>query len=246
MPLRALIVDDEPPARRELRRLLDAHADAIVVTAEAGTLAEARAAIAAGTPDVVFLDLRLDREIGFEVLPAVPASTAVIFVTAHDEYAVKAFETNALDYLLKPVDPRRLTLTVARLGAARREQAGSATPQARMPDAVSANDWLLLRAGQGEEFVRAGAIACVIAEGDYTRVCTVDGRERLVHRTLRDWESRLPPDQFERVHRSAIANLRHVLQVERGPGYSARLALRGQPSLPISRRAAARLRNLHG
>jgi len=242
--LRALIVDDEPPARRELRRLLTAHPD-VEVVGEAGSLAEARAMVATAAPDVLFLDLRLDRDIGFEVLPAVPASTAVVIVTAYDEYAVKAFETNALDYLLKPVEPGRLGLALARVTAAKSRPRTAEGPTIRLPDQVTANDWLLLRDGGAETLVRAASIACIVAEGDYTRVGTIDGRSRLVHRTVREWESRLPADLFARVHRSALANLRHVVRIERGPGSGAQLILRGHAPLAVSRREAARLRKRH-
>jgi two-component system LytT family response regulator len=242
--LRALIVDDEPPARRELRRLLLPHPD-VEVVGDAASVAEARDMVAAFAPDILFLDLRLDRDIGFEVLPTVPSSTAVIIVTAYDRYAVKAFETNALDYLLKPVAPARLGLALARVRTAKLQVRLPEEAVVRLPDQVAANDWLLLRDGGAESFVRAASIACIVAEGDYTRVCTIDGRSRLVHRTLRDWESRLSPDLFARVHRSALANLQHVIKIERGPGSAGLLILRGHEPLEVSRREAARLRKRH-
>jgi two-component system LytT family response regulator len=244
--LRALIVDDEPPARRELRRLLAAHAD-VVIVGEAWCLADARAALTGDPPDVLFLDLRLGHDSGFEVLPAVPGRTAVVVVTAYDEYAVRAFETNALDYLLKPVEPERLAMTLARVRARGLAHGdGPAPVRSYLPDRLSANDWLLLRDGPSEEFVRTSTVACIIADGDYTRVCTIDGHTRLVHRTLREWEERLPAELFVRVHRSTLANLRHVLKVERSANYTGRVVVRGQPPIAVSRRAAARLRKLHG
>jgi two-component system LytT family response regulator len=249
MSLKALIVDDEPPARRDLMRLLEREGDVTVVGDVSG-LDAARALLVAAAPDVVFLDLRLADSTGFELLPAVPAGTAVVIVTAYDHYAIKAFETNALDYVLKPVEPRRLALALARV---RGRQTIPTTAAARhaegriaLPDRLANNDWLLLRDGAREEFVRASAIACITAEGDYTRVGTTDGRTRLVHRSLREWETRLPGDTFVRVHRSALVNLGHVTAVDRHFMSASRLELRGQPPLTISRRAATRLRRDRG
>lgn len=245
-PLQALIVDDEPPARRELRRLLAAHGD-VVVKGEADSLAAARDAVTTDPPDVLFLDLRLGRDTGFEVLPAVPRSTAVVIVTAYDEFAVKAFETNALDYLLKPVEPERLAMALARVRTRpQRHDDTTGDGRVHLPDCVHVSDWLLLRDGGREEFVRTASIACITAEGDYTRIGTTDTRSRLVHRTLREWESRLPQEVFQRVHRSAIVNLHHVLQVERAANYTSCLTVRGQPPLTVSRRAGARLRKSRG
>ncbi len=249
MSLRALIVDDEPPARRDLMRLLRRESDVSVV-GDVSDLDAARSVLATAAPDVVFLDLRLADSTGFELLPAVPAGTAVVIVTAYDQYAVKAFETNALDYLLKPVEPQRLAVALARVRAGHATPVGAAAERAEgriaLPLRLSDNDWLLLRDGGREEFVRASAIACITAEGDYTRVGTVDGRTRLVHRSLRDWQARLPGDTFVRVHRSALVNLCHVTAVDRRFTSASRLELNGQPPLVISRRAAAQLRRTRG
>jgi two-component system LytT family response regulator len=147
--------------------------------------------------------------------------------------------------LLKPVGPARLGLALARVRAAKSQPHLPEEAVVRLPEQVAANDWLLLRDGGAKTFVRAASIASIVAEGDYTRVHTIDGRSRLVHRTLRDWESRLSPDLFARVHRSALANLQHVIQIERGPGSGAQLILRGQAPLAVSRREAARLRKRH-
>jgi two-component system, LytTR family, response regulator len=248
MSLKALIVDDEPPARRDLMRLLQRESD-ITVVGDVSDLDAARALVATAAPDVVFLDLRLAESTGFELLPALPAGTAVVIVTAFDHYAVKAFETNALDYVLKPVEPQRLALAIARVRARHAlPAAAAADPEGRiaLPDRLADKDWLLLRDGGREEFVRASAIACITAEGDYTRVGTIDGRTRLVHRTLREWETRLPGGTFVRVHRSALVNFRHVTAIERHLTSRSRLELRGQPPLAISRRAATRLRRNHG
>lgn len=246
--LKALIVDDEPPARRDLIRLLGREGGVDIV-GEAGDLASAESALSKHPPDVVFLDLRLGDGAGFELLPRLPLRTAVVIVTAYEEYAIKAFETNTLDYVLKPVEPARLALALDRVRARRSAVASGVGDQLEgrtlLPDRVAVNDWLLLRDGGRDALVRTSSIACITAEGDYTRVGTADGKTRLVHRSLREWEARLPAPAFERVHRSAIVNLRHVVAVDRRLTTSSRVEVCGHPALPISRRAAARLRRSH-
>ena len=233
-PLRALIVDDEPLARRELARLLAAEG-MVTVVGEAADVAGASRALSRDPPDVLFLDIRLGRESGFTVLPSLPPATALVFVTAFDEYAVRAFELNALDYLLKPVDPERLAVTLQRVraGAVRRASARPATRS------LTTRDWLFLREGGRDSFARVADVAAIVAEGDYTRLLVVGGPSRLVHRSLADWQSRLSDTGFVRIHRSALVNLHHVLEVRSGR----ELLVRGvaQP-LAMSRRAAALLR----
>ena len=245
--LRALIVDDEPLARRELARLLAA-CDDVEVTAEAGDLDSALAAAGDTAPAVVFLDVRLGRESGFALLPSLPPGTAVVFVTAFDDYAVRAFEVHALDYLLKPVEPRRLAETVRRLRAAREAPPGSGPPpNVPSPEAATRAlglaDWLFLERGRRGGFARVANVAAITAEGDYSRVHTIDGTSALVHRALADWVSCLPAASFARVHRSALVNLHHVLEVRGGMGATRLVTLRGlQRPVRMSRRAAAALR----
>jgi two-component system, LytTR family, response regulator len=236
--LRALVVDDEPLARRELERLLSSYPDvAVVQHADSG--GAALAAMTEQPPDVVFLDIRLGGESGFEIVPSVPHTTAIVFVTAYDEYAVRAFEVHALDYLLKPVDPDRLRVTIQRLAAAGADRDRHALPSGML----TVRDWLFLRTGRGDEFVRVAGVACVTAEGDYTRVITSDGRQCLLHRTLTDWERQLPADSFVRVHRSALVNLQHVVAVDRAANLTGRVRVRGCPTpIEMSRRAVLRLR----
>ncbi len=114
MTLKALLVDDEPFVREDLRQMLLAH-KSIEVICEAGTIAQAKKQLAAGRPDVVFLDIQLRGGTGFDLVPLIHKTTKIIFITAYDEYAVRAFEVNALDYILKPVTPERLAESISRL-----------------------------------------------------------------------------------------------------------------------------------
>jgi two-component system, LytTR family, response regulator len=233
-PLRALVVDDERLARRELVGMLGAHRE-ISVAGEAASVDDAAAMIRTLDPDVVFLDIQMPRRSGFELLDAADVRR-VVFVTAHDVHAIRAFEVNALDYLLKPVHPVRLALTIRRLVAA----GGVPAPTAGLePD-----DDLFLTEGRAARFVRVRAIVCIRGAGDYTEVALADGKLLLSPRPLKDWEARLPA-AFARVHRTAIVNLEHVERVERIGDDSYRMIVRGVAApVPMSRRNAARLRAL--
>jgi len=231
--VRAVIVDDERLARHEMRALLRAHPD-IDVVGEAASVKEACELLAAERPDVVFLDIQLAGESGFDVIPAA-GDCRVVFVTAFDNYAVRAFETAARDYLLKPVEPRRLEQTVARLRSGDYPLQSS---QRLTPD-----DWLFAPVGAAHGFIKVGHIRCIIAEGDYSRLCLDHVRSSLMLRSLREWEMRLPAAQYLRVHRSIIVNLAYVREVSGDvrTGFAAHVEGLAQP-IPISRRYASRLR----
>jgi len=221
MTLRALVVDDERHARADLRTLLAAH-PAVEVVAEAEDFEAARSALAACRPDLVFLDIALGRRSGFDLLDAIDGHCRVIFVTAFDRYAVRAFEVRALDYLLKPVHPDRLAAALARV--------------------ESQEPVLFFKSGDSGAFVRASEIACVLADGDYSRVVTTGGRELVLLRSLSDWERRLSGGCFARIHRSAIANLTAVSRVSRGRDGRWRLYITAlERPLVVSRRVAHRI-----
>lgn len=203
MPIPALIVDDEAAARSELRRLLEPHGE-IEVLAECGSVSEARGWLERVRPAVVFLDIQMPQASGFELLPHVPSGVRIVFVTASDRFAVRAFEVNALDYLLKPVDPGRLAGALARLGP----------QQPREPKALEIDDSAFVTLESGHLFLRVRDIVAIRADGDYTRIAMTDGRSHFVRQLLGTWEERLPPQHFLRVHRSAVVNLRHVRRLE--------------------------------
>ena len=237
----AVIVDDERLARRELRTLLEeAHAEQVYVAGEAGTVAEAARLVSTTDADVVFLDIQLAGETGMDLLPLLDADVDVVFVTAYDEYTLRAFEVNALDYLLKPVAPERLATTVGRLAAAR--------PPAPDRETVTYEDRLFLRLGTERAFVRVRDIMSIGAEGDgSTLVLGPQAARKSSAKSLREWEQRLPDRQFVRIHRSTIVNLDYVERLEPWSHASQRVYLRGLPEpLTMSRRFAARLRERFG
>jgi two-component system, LytTR family, response regulator len=231
-------VDDERLARRELRHLLEAgHPDAVRVVGEAESVHTAAELVRTMDADLVFLDVQLAGESGLDLLERLDPTVAVIFVTAFDRYAVRAFEVNALDYLLKPVAPDRLSRAVARL------ERGAAAAVAPASPPLGRQDRLFLRCENRMGFVTVGDIVAISADGDYSTVLTVDGHSARLRKPLREWEARLPSATFARIHRSTICNLNLVERVEEWSHLSYHLHLRGlREPLLMSRRYAARVR----
>ena len=234
MTRRALIVDDERPARSELRRLLEGHEE-IHVVGEAASIAEARRVVEKEDVDLVFLDIQLRAESGFALLSHLPDHIDVIFVTAFDQHAVRAFEVEATDYLLKPIVPERLAATVSRLASGHDDwrRRGLQVPP----------DHLRLRSGRRDLVVPIEEIVAVTAARDYTCVRLVDGSAHLVHWPMHRWETQLPGEMFARIHRSAIVNTTRIVGIERGPGRRMTVTLEHlEDVLPVSRRLQSRLR----
>jgi len=237
-PLRVLVVDDERLARLALHTLLTGVPD-VVVVGEASGVDEAEVLIRRERPGVVFLDIQLRGETGFDLLARDAGSFHTIFVTAFDAYAVRAFEVHALDYLLKPVHPARLTEALARA----RDPA--ATPPAPNPPATYRHDDLFFHGdARRPRFLRIREIAFIRAAGNYTELHTAAGPPLLVLRSLSTWEVQLVDASFVRVHRSALVNLDFVERIERGAGYTYELYVRGQAApLAMSRRRAMELKS---
>ncbi len=238
--IKAIVVDDEAPARREMRRLLEA-TGRVNVAGEAKDVATARGLTERTRPDVVFLDIQLGRESGFALLPDLDEATAVVFVTAYDRYAIQAFEENALDYLLKPVDPLRLSQSLDRIEAFHARK--TAAP-AGAPAPFTSQHWVFLHEGERAEFVRLDTISRIDGERGGSTVRTTDGVRIWTTRPLEEWLRRLPAADFRRVHRSTIVHLGQVERVEPWSNYTYRIHLRGdRDPVAMSRRYAARLRD---
>jgi two-component system LytT family response regulator len=210
--LRVLIVDDEPPARRRLRALLDADPE-VTVVGECGDGAAAVAELGRGECDLVFLDVQMPGLDGLEVVRAVGPERmpAVVFVTAHADHALPAFDARAVDYLLKPFDRERFEQALGRakeLVRGRRLLA-AAGPAPVQPPAAR----LLLRAQGRLYFLRADEIDWVEAAGNYLRL-HAGGKAHLLRATLAGLEARLDPARFVRIHRSALVNLDRVAEMQ--------------------------------
>ena len=238
--IRAAIVDDERLARRAFRSLLADERD-VVVVAEAGSVDEAEAAIRRERPDVVFLDVQMRGESGFDLLARGAGPFRTVFVTAFDAYALRAFEVHAVDYLLKPVDPVRLAEALRRIR-------GPLTPvEDTEPAAYQYDDFFFHADERRPRFIRIRDIVFIRAAGNYTEVHTHGEPPALVLRSLAVWEAQLNGTPFVRVHRSVLVNFAFVERIVRGPNYTYDLHLKGCPDpLPMSRRRALELKARFG
>jgi two-component system, LytTR family, response regulator len=235
MPFRALLVDDERLARKQLRASL-AHFPEIEIVAESAGVPEALAAAQDHHPDVVFLDIQMPGRSGFDFLENAGGSFATIFVTAHDGFALRAFEVNGLDYLLKPIERDRLAQAIQRLSV--RPQ-----PISQSNALLKNSDYLFVTGRSGSRFIQVRKIQYVVAAGPYTELFVDDGSKWMMLRSIKEWRARLPQDRFAAIHRSTIVNLDFVERIEPLPNYSYRIVLRGSKcQLVMSRRRALLLK----
>jgi two-component system, LytTR family, response regulator len=225
--MKALIIDDEPPARRELRRLLTDF-PWVEVVGEAGNVEQAAQMIASLAPELLFLDIQMPGGSGFDLLTRLEHLPQVIFTTAYDEYAVRAFEVDAIDYLLKPIDPARLTEALGRVRSAQAAQ----TPQ---PGAVL--EKIFVRDGGRCWFVPLREVRLLSSEGNYIRLSWGKSGP-LLGRALAALEQRLDPNRFFRANRRQIINLDFIESVELGVNGRLHAQLRDGPEVEISRRQA--------
>jgi len=231
--MRVIIVDDEPPARREMRRLL-VEFPWIEIIGEAASAMEAETLIEESRPELMFLDIQMPGASGFDLLSRLEHVPQVVFTTAHDEHAVHAFEVNALDYLLKPIDPRRLAATLDRV------QSAAAMPAAK---ARSVLEQLFVRDGSRCWFVPLRDVQLLTSEGNCVRLSW--GKIRpLLARSLTAIEQRLDPAQFFRANRRQIINLKFIESIEAGVNGRLHAQLREGPEVEISRRQARRFKAL--
>lgn len=232
--MKALIVDDERLARKELARLLEPFGN-IEVVGEAADADEAEKLVASLGPDLLFLDINMPGRDGFELLAALDPAPHVIFVTAYDEHAVKAFEVNALDYLLKPIDPERLGAAINKLP--QMERGGE------QREVLAPADRIFIKDGTRCWFVELKDVRLLESEGNYVRVRFGDNKP-LVLRSLNNLEKRLDPHVFFRANRKQMINLAWVEKVE--PWFSGGIncTLSTGEVVEVSRRQTLRFKEL--
>jgi two-component system LytT family response regulator len=241
--VRALIVDDERIARQELRRLLALH-PGVEIVAEARHADEAVDLLERHEPDLLFLDIQMPGRSGLEMLEHFPDPPQTILTTAFDRYALRGFELNAVDYLLKPIVPERLAEALRRV----RERIDAhklhiaSTSDASAPAMQHLLEQVFVRDGERCWLVRIDEISLLRSEGNYTRVIFA-GNHPLIPRSLAQIEPRLDPAIFFRANRAEVLNLRRVVAVTpEADGYT--ISLRGGPDVVVSRRQAKLLRDL--
>jgi two-component system LytT family response regulator len=228
--MKALIVDDERLGRAELRRLLEPHPE-VEIVGEARDAEEAQALIEQLQPDLLFLDIQMPGRTGFELLEGLDRVPLVIFTTAYDEYALKAFEVNALDYLLKPVSPERLDAALAR--AALRK----AKP------AMDASQRIFVKDGERCWFVTLGDVVLIESEGNYARLC-FGGNRPLVLRSLNYLGERLDPAIFFRASRKHLLNLHFIESIDPWANGGFLVRLKGGFHVEMSRRQAQKFKEV--
>lgn len=216
--LRAIIIDDEPDARATLRLFLTKHPE-VQVMAEASDVPSGIAAIRAHTPDIVFLDIQMGNKTGFDLLATFAAPLfQVVFCTGFDQFALQAIKKNALDYILKPIDPNDLAIAIQKAGKTKRNQ-----KIARL--AVQ---------NSGEVYFLDPCNICHIeSDGMYTTIRLADGKKYVQVRSLREYESMLPPDNFIRTHQSYLVNIGFVVKFRADTQL---LQMKNGMEIPVARR----------
>ncbi len=234
--MRALLIDDERLARAELRRLLAAHPD-VEIVGEAVNAADGVQQIAALKPDLIFLDVQMPGGSGFDMLAALEEAPEVIFTTAFDQYALQAFEVNALDYLQKPIQAARMAAALQRCAARhqRLTSAGTVAPATTRK--------LFIKDGERCWFVPVQDIRLFESDGNYTRVY-FERQQPLMLRSLNQLEERLDPHRFFRANRRHIVNLDFIEQVAHNDAGGLNLTLRDQLQVEVSRRRVAQFKML--
>ncbi|HPN38597.1 MAG TPA: LytTR family DNA-binding domain-containing protein [Melioribacteraceae bacterium] len=206
IPLKAIIVDDEPLAREDLNALLQNY-DEIEVIYQASTVNEAEEYLKNNKCNLVFLDIQMPGKTGLELVKSIPESTKIIFVTAYDEHAIKAFELDAIDYLLKPVNKKRFEITLQRI-------LERAKPTIKHFDKIDYDDTLFLMINNSHKFIKISDIYKINSAGNYSELYCTKNIKGLVLKNLKEWEERLPANKFIRIHKNTIINLNYILKIE--------------------------------
>lgn len=241
--IKALIVDDEDLARLLLRELVQTHPE-VLVAAECANGFEAVKAVAEHKPDLIFLDVQMPKLSGFDVLELIGTDTAVVFVTAYDQYAMRAFEVHAVDYLLKPIGRERFEAALERA----KSRIGEKLPSA--PDLASAArppkqflERIVVRDGTRVTLIPVRKLDFAEAQDDYVALAS-EGKKHLKQQTIASLEACLDPEQFVRIHRSYVVNFEKVVRIE-PYGKDSRLAILADGTrLPVSKAGYARLKTL--
>lgn len=237
--MKALLIDDERLARQELKNLLASYGE-IQIVGEANNAETAIESIKQLKPDVIFLDIQMPGKNGFELLEEISGVPEIIFVTAYDEYAIRAFEINALDYLLKPVQASRLAETVKKIFSREHLEKGEGKEQTHV---LNDDDQVFVKDGEKCWFVKLSDIRLFESEGNYVRVY-FDKNRPLILRSLNNLDERLNNRTFFRASRKHIINLKWVDSIENWFNGGLMVKLRNGEQVEISRRQAAKLKDI--
>jgi len=244
MPLRVIVVDDEELARTLLRELLAAHAD-VEIIAECGNGFEAVKAVTEKQPDLLLLDIQMPKLDGFDVLELIGADVPVIFTTAYDQYAIKAFQVHAVDYLLKPFGAERLAEALARARSRimSREPLPAKALVAEARAARAPIERILIRDKADVHVIPVAKIDYIESQDDYVSL-KVGDRNLLKEQTLSELEQLIDPNRFVRIHRRYLLNVARLVRIEQSATDSRVAVLHDGTELPISRSGYAKLREI--
>ena len=234
--MKAIIIDDERLARVELRRLLTPHKN-IDIIGEAKNVDEAVKKIEELKPELIFLDIQMPGKNGFDLLESLDTVPIVIFTTAYDEYALKAFEYNALDYLLKPIEPQRLEETINKILLRNQE-----SMEEQLGSVLKEEDQIFVKDGERCWFVKLSSIRLFESEGNYVRLYFEDNKP-LILRTLNYLDERLDNRTFFRANRKHIINLKWILNIEPWLNGGLLVKLKGDHKIEVSRRQASKFKD---
>ncbi|TAF54428.1 MAG: response regulator [Sphingobacteriia bacterium] len=240
MAIRTLIIDDERLARNELKKLLQEHGD-IEVIDEAANADEGLEKIDTHHPDLIFLDIQMPGKTGFDLLAEVEKAPKVIFTTAYDEYAIKAFEVNALDYLMKPVEPKRLSDAIQKLQAELYKENMGLQGIHRGP--LTEHDQVFVKDGERCWFVKLSEIRLFESVGNYAKVF-FSTHKPLILKSLNALEERLDDRMFFRANRKHIINLRWIEKIEPYFNGGLILELKGGEKIEVSRRQTVKFKEM--
>ena len=240
MPIKAIIIDDERLARNELKKLLEQHPEINIID-EASNVDEAIEKIDLSRPDLIFLDIQMPGKTGFDLLAEIEKAPRVIFTTAYDEFALKAFEVNALDYLLKPIDPKRLADAIQKLQSEIALEQASLLGVNRGP--LTEVDQVFVKDGERCWFVKLGEIRLFESVGNYAKVFFGTNKP-LILKSLNALEERLDDRMFFRANRKHIINLRWIEKIE--PYFNGGLLvdLKGGEKVEVSRRQTVKFKEM--
>jgi two-component system LytT family response regulator len=220
--IKAVIVDDVDSMRIVLKKLLGTF-DKIQIIGEAADFEEARNIISEERPDLLFLDIDLNGLTSLDLLKTIGYQPMVIFITSHTDFAIKAFELNAVDYLLKPISLERLTKAIEKVTNKWEDTSFEDDYNAKF----TADHIILLSFDNKMSFVRIKDINYIEAYGNYTKVNLVDGKLSVTYNSIKNWDTKLPEDLFIQIHRSTIVNLHNVTKIEKWANDTGRLYLKG-------------------
>src|SRR6478752_6427696 len=238
--MRAIIIDDERLARAELRKLLQDFPEVEVID-EAANAEEGITKIEAQNPDLIFLDIQMPGRTGFDMLSSLEKSPNVIFTTAYDEYALKAFEVNALDYLMKPVEPKRLADALMKVKQKDEEEQLSYSNINR--GLLGENDQVFVKDGERCWFVKLSDVRLFESVGNYAKVFFA-GNKPLILKSLNSLEERLDDKIFFRANRKHIVNLRMIEKIEPYFNGGLLLELKGGEKIEVSRRQTVKFKEM--